>query len=160
MTLEGVRRFRISDAIVKRTEQALREAGKEGYELFVLWSGTVAGEVFEVRTPHVPKQSSYKLRSGLFVKVEGDALHKLNAWLYEQEEVLAVQVHAHPTDAFHSDTDDTFPIVTTLGGLSLVAGDFAQHGLFSDGMAAYRLTNNGWREIHPDELPALIEVVL
>jgi len=24
--------------------------------------------------------------------------------------------HAHPTDAFHSETDDSFPIVTTLGG--------------------------------------------
>ena len=68
----------------------------------------------------MPRQTAYRLSEGLCVRVEGPELHRLNIWLYEHHELLAVQVHAHPTDAYHSETDDTYPIVTTRGGLSLV----------------------------------------
>jgi hypothetical protein len=159
VTLEAVRRFRVPKSVIEKTEEALRGAGKDGYELFVLWSGVVDGDVLEIKTPHVPRQSSFRLRSGLLVRVDGDALHKLNAWLYERQELLAVQVHAHPTEAFHSETDDAFPIVTVLGGLSLVACDFARHGLLSRGAAAYRLSSHGWQEVRSDDLKALLEVV-
>lgn len=146
MTLEGVARFRVPAEIVTKTERSLQRAGHEGYELFVLWSGTLDGEMFSVHTAHVPKQTSYRLDSGLCVRVEGEALHKLNAWLYENEQMLGAQVHAHPADAYHSDTDDTFPIVTTLGGLSLVVPEFCRRGLLLRS-AAYRLAVDGWREV-------------
>ena len=146
MTLEEVARFRVPADIVSKTEVSLRRAGRDGYELFVLWSGKLQDDSFWVRTAHVPKQTSYQLETGLCVRVEGDALHKLNMWLYEAGEMLAAQVHAHPAAAYHSDTDDSFPIVTTLGGLSLVVPDFCSGGLFA-GSAAYRLAVDGWRKI-------------
>jgi hypothetical protein len=37
---------------------------------------------------------------------------------------IRVQVHTHPRDAFHSPTDDAWPIVHTTGFLSLVIPDF------------------------------------
>ena len=67
-------------------------------------------------------------------------------WLYEAGEMLAVQVHAHPTDAYHSDTDDTYPIVATLGGLSIGVPDFCSRGLFTDSTMIYRLEPKGWVE--------------
>jgi hypothetical protein len=76
--------------------------------------------------------------------VDGDELHKLNAWLYEANEVLAVQLHCHPTNAYHSDTDSTYPIVTTVGGASVVIPDFCRHGLLASGTRIYRLTDRGW----------------
>ena len=92
------------------------------------------------------------------MRVQGEALHRLNSWLHENAEMLAVQVHAHPTDAFHSETDDTYPIVTLAGGLSLVAADFARHGLLTRETAAFRLTEYGWHEIPLNDLASLIEV--
>lgn len=109
-----------------------------------------------VRSAHVPRQTATRSHAGLSVRVEGDALHDLNVWLYEQKQVLAAQVHAHPTDAYHSDTDDTFPIVTALGGLSLVVPDFCRRDLLTES-AAYRLTPDGW--VESETPPAeLIEV--
>jgi hypothetical protein len=146
MTLAQVQEFKVPATIVEQTEEALRSAGAEGYEAFVLWSGRQNGRLFNVQTVHVPKQNSYRLSSGLCVRVDGDELHRLNVWLYEAGETLAVQVHAHPDEAYHSETDDTYPIVATLGGLSIVAAEFCRAGLFTCSTAIYRLQLDGWTE--------------
>ena len=159
MTLEALDRITVSEELLRETQIALREAGEEGFELFVLWSGEVDGSSGRVLAVHVPEQTSYKTPNGLVVRVEGEALHRLNVWLFDNAHVLLTQVHAHPTDAFHSDTDDAFPIVTTLGGLSVVVPDFAQHDVFGAGTRAYRLTRAGWLEIPEVEMDNLFEVV-
>jgi len=146
MSLDEVARFRVPGDVREQTESSLRAAGRDGYELFVLWSGRVRGDTFEVIAAHVPRQTSAKTRDGLLVTVEGEALHKMNVWLYEHKQMLGAQVHAHPRKAFHSETDDTYPIVTTLGGLSLVVANFCRRGLLHRSSAAYRLTTDGWIE--------------
>jgi hypothetical protein len=140
-----VQRFVVPGDIVARTERSLRGAGADGYELFVFWTGLLEGDAFTVRSGHLPRQTSSRTEHGLLVRVEGEALHKLNVWLYEHDELLGAQVHAHPDDAYHSETDDAFPIVTIQGGLSLVVPDFCRAGLLT-GSAAYRLTPAGWTE--------------
>jgi hypothetical protein len=134
----------VAKQILEDSERSLRRAGRDGCELFVLWSGRRRGESFEVLAGHVPRQTSLRTKKGLLVRIEGDALHKLNTWLYEHGHTLVAQLHAHPEDAYHSETDDTYPIVTQLGGLSLVAADFCRDGLVSDSTAAYRLSEEGW----------------
>ena len=132
--------------ILEKTETSIRAAGREGCELFVLWSGRGNGATFRVRSAHVPRQTAYRTEEGLLIRIDGDALHQLNAWLYENDEELAVQVHAHPGTAFHSDTDDSFPVATTVGSLSIVAAEFCRHGLIDETTAAFRLTKRGWSE--------------
>ena len=144
MMLAQVEQFRVTTRIVEETEEALRAAGARGYEAFVLWSGRQNGPLFDVLTVHVPRQDSYRLHTGLCVRVDGKELHRLNVWLYEAGEVLAVQVHAHPDDAYHSETDDTYPIMSTLGGLSIVASEFCRAGLLTPSTAIYRLMADGW----------------
>lgn len=145
--LETVDKFLVQREVLERTESALREAGARGCELFALWSGTVKGATFFGTTVHIPEQKAYRLPEGLLVKVEGPALHRLNVWLHEHEETLGVQVHAHPTRAFHSLTDSTYPIVTETGSLSIVAPYFARDGVLSRGVACYRLSTRGFRRI-------------
>jgi hypothetical protein len=91
------------------------------------------------------------------VRVDGDALHRLNKDLYERSEVLAIQVHTHPTDAYHSDTDDTYPIVTQVGGLSIVVPDFGQLGTDGPGIAVFRLRHLGWEQLSDLTIDELIE---
>ena len=129
------------------TEAALRDAGRDGYERFVLWSGVVEEGAFHVRTVHVPEQIAFRGKSGVCVTVEGPALHALNVWLYEHREVLGVQVHTHPDEAYHSHTDDSYPIVTAIGGYSLVLPHFCEAGLGAQGSALYRLGSNGWDDL-------------
>jgi hypothetical protein len=155
--LADVERFQVPRAIIAETNGHLRAAGARGLEVFVLWSGQFRSSEFLVRNAHVPRQASYQLEEGLLVRVEGEALHHLNVWLYEHRETLAVQLHAHPSDAFHSETDDAYPIVATQGGISIVAAYFCRDGLLSETTAAYRLGARGWDELDPPL--DLIEVV-
>jgi hypothetical protein len=150
MKLAEVEQFLVPATIVGETEKALRAAGDKGCEAFVLWSGRQEGRRFEVLTTHVPKQNAYRLESGLCVHVDGNELHRLNVWLYETGQTLAIQVHAHPDQAYHSETDDTYPIVATLGGVSIVAAEFCRAGLFTSSTAIYRLQADGWTKQKPD----------
>ena len=147
MTLRGVRRFRIKASAIHETVEAIRSAGKDGYELFVIWSGTRDGDVFTVAKVHIPDQVSYKLDGGLCVRIDGTELHRLNVWLYETQQIIGVQVHSHPTDAYHSETDDNYPIATLDGSLSIVLPFFGRDGWESSNIAAYRLGRNGWVEL-------------
>lgn len=140
-----ISRLLISHDIVEATERALRDAGAQGHELFVLWSGRMEADTFGAETYHVPPQVAYRTEHGCGVRVDGAALHELNVWLYAHQEMLGVQVHTHPTHAFHSDTDDAYPIVTAEGGISIVVADFALDGLMADSTAIYRLEAGTWR---------------
>lgn len=159
MTLETISRFRVPGPVLDRTEAQLRAAGTDGYEVFVLWTGVITGEAFDVITPHVPKQTSYRLDTGLCVRVAGDELHRLNRWMFEAGEILGVQVHSHPTDAYHSETDDAYPMVTLLGGLSIVVPQFGRDGIKGPGTAAYRLSVEGWIQVGPAGVGEVLEVV-
>lgn len=159
MTLQGVRTFRIDASAVRETEEAIRSAGDDGYESFVLWSGTRAdGDTFIVAKVHVPEQTAYKSYDGLCVRVDGAVLHRLNVWLYQSRQVIGVQIHSHPRDAYHSETDDTYPIATLEGSLSIVLPFFGRDGWESHGIATYRLERGEWVELHVP-LSDLVEVV-
>ena len=155
-TFELTRKFIVPADICDASDEHLREAGHDGNECFVLWSGVIRDERLLVRTVHVPKQTAYRLPTGLCVRVEAEELHRLNVWLYEHGERLAIQVHSHPTEAFHSDTDDAYPMVTTRGGLSLVVPDFARFGVRGPDTALYRLSKAGWEA----QLPAVARRIL
>lgn len=144
MTLAGVEVLSVPPELLEDTEASLRAAGRNGQELFVLWTGRIDGSTFDVQDAHVPRQVSFRSEHGCGVRVDGDELHRLNAWLYEHRQVLGAQIHSHPENAFHSDTDDTFPIVTAEGGVSIVAASFGRDGLLAPSTATFRLTRDGW----------------
>lgn len=156
-TLEAITRFLVPAGVIRETDGQLRDAGRTRSECFVLWSGVQEHDTLQIRTAHVPRQTAYRFSDGLCVRVEGDELHRLNVWLFEHGERLAVQVHSHPTEAYHSETDDTYPIVTVRGGLSLVVPNFGRAGLLGNGVAYYRLGFSGWDELPLDEAKRMIQ---
>ena len=158
MTLRGVRRFRVRASAIRETEHAIQSVGKRGYESFVLWSGTRDRDTFTVDKVHFPKQTSYKLDDGLCVRIDGSELHRLNVWLYTAQQVIGVQVHSHPRDAYHSDTDNTYPIATLDGSLSIVLPFFGRDGWHPAEIVAYRLGKHGWAQLS-GPLKELIEVI-
>jgi hypothetical protein len=56
--------------------------------------------------------------------LDSEWLHKFWLKLAETNSGIRVQVHTHPGGAFHSRTDDQFPIIHTPGFLSLVIPNF------------------------------------
>jgi hypothetical protein len=151
--LERVREFVIPDSLLSPTLAALADAGRHGHEAFAVWGATVSSDGTQAtfRTVLVPEQTPQTTAGGLLVAVDGVALFNINKRLYGSGQILAGQVHTHPTDAYHSDTDDHFPLVTLKGALSLVIPDFAADGYDSiKRWAWYRLLSHGhWVALGP-----------
>lgn len=154
--LTDVRCFNVPNHLRVATERALRRAGEDGFELFALWTGTRRGSEFDVRHCHVPEQDATRENDELLVHVGRKALGDLNRWLYANREILCAQIHSHPGDAYHSETDETFPIATTIGALSIVVPDFGREGLLGAGVVGYRLTAHGWAKLSADFIGHLV----
>jgi hypothetical protein len=122
----------------------------------VLWTGRFDGADFLIRALYAPRQTSYRLAEGLCYQVQGEELHRLNVWLYEAQEVLAIQVHSHPKSAYHSETDDSYAVTTALGSISIVVPDFGEPGVRGAATAYYRLERQGWRRLDRAECNELI----
>jgi hypothetical protein len=106
-------------------------------ECQILWIGpwkelSLVSEVIH------PRHAAY----GDGFELAGEWLHSFWLYLAERECGVRAQVHTHPRAAFHSPTDDHWPIVHMPGFLSLVIPDF--------GMGPVGLEGAYLAEIQPD----------
>lgn len=140
----------------------LREAGKHGFEALVVWAGRWRDSepgLFDVELVLMPRQQAVRTGEGVAVMVDGDGLFEMNRLLNERGLRLVAQVHSHPTEAYHSDTDDQFSTITARGGLSLVVPDFARDPFSLHSCAVYRLEAGGeWSEVSATAAEALIRI--
>jgi hypothetical protein len=115
--------------VLDPTVAALRAAGLRREEAFVVWTGVIEdGTTVRFTRCVVPEQTPVNTPDGLLVTVGAAALNAVNRDCHAAGELMAGQVHTHPTVAYHSGTDDHFPLVTLLGALSIVLPDFAAGG--------------------------------
>jgi len=156
--LAQVQVVELPEAIMVQTRDALREYGRRGYEGLVLWAGVIDGRFAAVKQAIIPEQNPIKNESGVGYFVESHVLFKLSRHLEKERLRLIAQVHSHPTDAYHSDTDDRYAIVTEDGGLSLVVPDFAIRPMTLDDCAIYRLHNRAWLELDDSQVAATFRV--
>ncbi|HEY6183484.1 MAG TPA: Mov34/MPN/PAD-1 family protein [Terriglobales bacterium] len=129
-------------------------------EGFALWVGNREERTFYVRETIIPAQQGHSCEDGVCVTVGPDELHRLNVQLYAQKMSIIAQLHSHPGSAYHSETDDSFPIATTVGCLSLVIPDFACFPFSLGRCAVYRLTAEGaWSFVVPSDVEKLVTIV-
>ena len=145
--------------LVLEAHSNLREIGKNSLEGFALWAGTIEGDVFYVRKTIIPIQRGFSSRSGVYVKVDGAELSRINMWLYENEMTLIAQIHTHPSEAYHSEMDDSYPIVTTVGGFSLVIPNFAMGPFDFSKYVVFRLSDGGWKRLSHPQVNQLIKIM-
>lgn len=105
--------------ILEETAEHLRHCGRGIHECQVVWVGAWARPHRVERVVH-PR---HKAHGGGF-QVDDSWLTRFWYELSARGEGVRVQVHTHPAEAFHSFTDDEFPMVHTPGFLSLVIPDF------------------------------------
>lgn len=146
--------------LVSEGHRFMRAAGELHKEGIALWAGYREGTTFIVDHLLIPKQRGITTDSGMCAVIHGDELGRIGRQLYEIKKQLFAQLHTHPTEAYHSATDDENAVVTVVGGLSLVIPDFAVHPFDLATCAAYRLDSTGiWTELHPDMAADLIKIV-
>lgn len=150
----------IPRSIIADTHRLLRESGLKGFEGIALWAGTIAdGGTFHVSAVIRPAQRASVTEHGLLAAVDGDEIFRVNKLLNDKGMRLVAQLHTHPGEAYHSDTDDTFPLLSARGALSIVVPDFARGELTFERCAVYRLAaGNVWRELRGAEVAALLQI--
>lgn len=157
---EHITEILVPDEIAQEANFHLRRIGQRGLEGFSLWAGEMRGTSFFVRVNIVPAQTGHRTESGVCVSVGPQELHRINVWLYENRMSIIAQIHTHPTDAYHSETDDTFPIATTNGCISLVIPNFARQPFALSHCAVYRLKGQaGWVGLSLQETSNLIRII-
>lgn len=100
--------------------------------------------------------SAHRAHAGGF-HVEDAWLNRFWVALAERREGVRVQAHTHPQEAFHSPTDDGYPIVQMPGFLSLVIPNFGTGSVsFNNAYLCEITETGGWR---PVEIADRITVV-
>lgn len=160
--IANVRTVSIPRSVLADTYDLLREAGAEGLESIALWAGSFTDDprYFSVSAVILPTQVASRTEHGLLATVDGDEIFRVNQLLSANNLRLIAQLHTHPSDAYHSDTDDAFPLLSARGSLSIVIPNFAREALDLDRCAIYRLeTQSRWRELSLVEVRALINLI-
>jgi hypothetical protein len=111
--------FDVPRALLTDTFTHFRQCSAGRRECQVLWlsAWSQQGTISHVVHPR------HRSHAGGF-EVGGTWLNNFWAQLADRNLGVRVQVHTHPEDAFHSPTDDDWPIVHTPGFLSLVIPNF------------------------------------
>jgi hypothetical protein len=150
--LKSIRTVTVPSNVISTTLQTMREFGSHGWEALVLWLGHVDGAAASVTTAYIPKQKSIASEDGVGYFVAGDTLFRLNQELSNTGLRLIAQVHSHPREAYHSEADDRYAIVTADGGFSLVVPDFGRAPPSPAAWAVYRLSGTRWCELSRNEV--------
>ncbi|WPU94754.1 hypothetical protein SNE25_04370 [Mucilaginibacter sabulilitoris] len=138
----------------------LYKAGTRRVEGVALFAGVREGNIFNIQRTIIPEQKAGNVEGGLIYVVEGDELHRIGLELFDNGLQLFAQIHSHPGAAYHSDTDDAYPIVTIVGGISIVVPNFARGGVNLKEWAIYQLLpKTGWTEMAQREKENYFEII-
>lgn len=112
--------YRITQEMLGATFEHFRRCGRGRNECQALWISPWDSPETISRVVHPEHAAS---RGGF--ELDDDWLAAFFLELGEVNSGIRVQIHTHPGEAFHSATDDAYPIIHSVGFLSLVIPDFA-----------------------------------
>jgi hypothetical protein len=138
--------------IVTSTFQVFRDCGCGECECAVFWTGPAGDDLVDGFEHPVHR------RSPGGYEVDSDWLTQFWKQLAASRRSVKVQVHTHPGEAFHSATDDYWPIISQEGFLSIVIPDFAAGPPTLNRAWIGRLGANGrWQELKSIREAVLIQ---
>lgn len=152
--------YLVPRSVLADTRTLLEPSTAEQVEGVVVWAGKPIDDHHAVIGGAIrPRQVAYRSELGLSVEVPPDALSELISILPDGMAVLA-RVHTHPSDAYHSSTDDANLLIAHVGAISIVVPDFARGPIELSVCSIHELQADGsWRELRPAEVAERFEVI-
>jgi hypothetical protein len=128
--------------LMSETLEILRWCGAHHDECVAYWAGPMArpGVAQDVLHP-------VHIAGPAFYEVEPQWLNETWVDLARSGRTLRAQVHTHAGAAFHSPSDDGFPIVQQAGFLSLVLPDHASRDDLTGAYLCHLNESGEWREV-------------
>jgi hypothetical protein len=135
--------YRLREGLIEDTFTHFRECGRGLDECQILWLSSWEFPEVITRVVH-PKHVA-----------QGGGFALDDAWLNDfwmelgdTNMGIRVQVHTHPQEAFHSPTDDEFPIIHKPGFLSLVIPNFGLGPVgFQDAYLTEIQADGTWQQV-------------
>lgn len=135
--------YRLARGMLEETFQHFRRCGRGQEECQVLWVSSWSKPEIITKVVH-PKHSAHL---GGFV-LDDRWLSDFWMELGDTNSGIRFQIHTHPEEAFHSETDDDYPIIHKPGFLSLVVPNFGLGPVGFTGAYLAEIQPNGdWREV-------------
>jgi hypothetical protein len=131
----------LAPALWSATVAQLRDCGGARRECVGYWTGPIGEPQIVDQLVH-PKHNA---TAGSY-DLDRRWLHEFWVQLHRQQREVRVQIHTHASLAFHSRTDDEWPIVHTPGFCSLVIPNFATRFDSNDLFLAQIDENGSWQE--------------
>lgn len=141
----------IPQYILRETEEHLQEHGSRGEEGIVLWSGIrLEKNKAVIKSCIHPQQYC----TPVSFDVPLDESQRINVLLEQRKEIIITQVHTHPCGAFHSQTDDDFPVTFIVGFFSIVVPNFCKDklGTLQKCRIWEHIGFGRWRELESEEI--------
>jgi len=135
--------LRLSAEIVSKTFLALRTCGRGECECAVYWTGPATSEFVDgiVHPLHSRSLFGYEINNQWLTRLWKD--------LATTQRSIKAQIHSHPSEAFHSRTDDQWPIVSQAGFLSIVIPEFAMgEPTLMDAWIGQMQSDGSWLQLH------------
>lgn len=155
MSFYKIRKITIPRNILSSTFDFLRKYGNENLESHALWVGKIISDTFAITAVWFPEQ----INTIVSYEVPEDEIHRINVKLNELGLTALVQVHTHPTRAFHSNTDDEGSFLVLAGSYSLVIPNFGfikEDDL--DQWMLYRYDGKDWIDVNKREVKELFQI--
>lgn len=136
-------RYQIPDSLLRETFATVRACGRGRRECQALWVSEWANPEQICAVVH-PRHSSH----GGGFQVDSSWINEFWRELARTGRGIRVQIHTHPGEAFHSATDDAYPIIHEVGFLSLVIPDFGLGHVGFEGAYLAEIAEDGrWNEV-------------
>ena len=136
-------RLQLAKALLSETFEHFRRCGRGRRECQVVWVGPLDSPTAITRLVHLDHSASMTA-----FELTSSALDALWDDLAATGSTLRVQVHTHPGAAFHSATDDAYPISFRCGFLSLVIPNFAAGPVGFNGADLAQVNDQRqWRQV-------------
>jgi hypothetical protein len=140
--VKGGDRIVLVKDVIAKTFAWLRECGRGECECVLYWTGPSEKLLVDGVEHPVHKRSPFGY------ELDGPWLTDFWRQLGKSQRSVKAQIHTHPGDAFHSATDDHWPIVSQVGFLSIVIPDFAAGEPTLDAAWIGRLRTDGnWEQL-------------
>ena len=140
--VKGGGALRLAASILASSFQIFQNCGRGECECAVFWTGPAGDDMVDGLEHPIHKRSPYGY------VVDSDWITALWKNLAASRRSVKAQVHTHPGEAFHSATDDHWPIISEAGFISIVIPDFAAGAPSFDRAWVGRLRADGqWQQV-------------
>jgi proteasome lid subunit RPN8/RPN11 len=134
-------------SILRETQKAFLQGAHEVFALWIAPLSALPGASIELRRCIVPAQEPGRTAFGVYVRIEGAELQRIQLHNYRQGERSVVQLHTHPgCDVTMSDLDREWEVVRHVGALSIIVPHYGTTDWSGfKGVNVYEREPEGWR---------------